>query len=476
LIANNYRPAAISVAEMKDGRTLTSAMVWHRPLVVAARSVKIGKDRAGAAIAMLRLNMRDEILSALRVRDDPEVLTQFVHRCRERQVTATELLACLQRVDQLRQAKTGEDRKIEDRLLFGMLFALGEYQAVDLPAAEHDTFISQLMDWYTHDPSSAIHEATGWLLRQWKLEDEARRVDQTPVPYSQDREWFTLEINLQTESEPLQTFYLTFVVFPEGEYLIGSPADEQDRQADETRHVVRITRQFAVSDSEVTWAQFSAFGDGQRREVWQRQFSRSLAPDEPVFGINWFEAVNYCRWLSMRRGLSEDDQCYGTEPLVADKDPHPGRVQLPDSTTWPVHLDRPGFRLPTEAEREIVCRSGTVTRYGFGTDSQLLGQYGWFSDNSDKWSRPVKRLRPNLRGLFDLHGNLWEWCHDWHDAYPNDIVVDWAGPEVGSDRVGRGGGFFSDAASCRSSFRRHERASLRYSYLGFRLALVPSNR
>jgi hypothetical protein len=120
-IADGYRPAAISVAETKEHQTLTSDLVWHQPLVGTLHSVKIGKDRAGAAIAMLRMGVRDEILETLRVRDDPEVLTQFIHRCRERGVTAAELVECLRRADQLRQNKSGDDRKIEDRVIFGVL-------------------------------------------------------------------------------------------------------------------------------------------------------------------------------------------------------------------------------------------------------------------------------------------------------------------------------------------------------------------
>jgi hypothetical protein len=136
-------------------------LVWHRPLVSTLHGVKRGKERASAAIAMLRMGMRDEILETLCVRDDPEVLTQFVHRCRSREVTAAELMDCLRRVDQLRQHKSGEARKIEDRVLFGVLLALGEYRPGDVPVAVREALISHLVSWYSGDPSSGIHGATG---------------------------------------------------------------------------------------------------------------------------------------------------------------------------------------------------------------------------------------------------------------------------------------------------------------------------
>src|SRR4029077_5609339 len=84
---------------------------------------------------------------------------------------------------------------------------------------------------------------------------------------------------------------------------------------------------------------------------------------------------------------------------------------------WPVNIEKPGFRLPTEAEWEVVCRGGTKTAYSFGNEAQLLGRYGWFLENSEKRPHAVGQLRPSVRGLFDLQGNLFEWCYDWYTEY-----------------------------------------------------------
>jgi formylglycine-generating enzyme required for sulfatase activity len=118
--------------------------------------------------------------------------------------------------------------------------------------------------------------------------------------------------------EGAEAIYFTFIVFPAGEYEIGSPEDEPERN-DEPRRRVRLTRGFALSDRPVTWRQFDAFDGGSHRAAWSRQFGRELGDDDPVFGVNWFESVAYCRWLTSQSGLSESDQAYGPEPLEREQ-------------------------------------------------------------------------------------------------------------------------------------------------------------
>ena len=143
---------------------------------------------------------------------------------------------------------------------------------------------------------------------------------------------------------------------------------------------------------------------------------------------------------------------------------------------WPVHLERRGFRLPTEAEWEYVCRSGMRTAYGFGNDANLLTHYGWFQDNAEKWSHAVGQFRPNLRGLFDVQGNLYEWCHDWYGADLSDNAEDPVGAEEGSYRVDRGGSWGDPASDCRTAHRSGNQPGFRNNDLGFRVAAVPSGQ
>jgi hypothetical protein len=159
-----------------------------------SQRVDLGRRRAGAAITMLRLGIRDKILDVLRVDEDPESLTQFVHRCRERGVTLSELCECLDCADNLRRAKSRVQRQVEDRVLFGLLLALGQFREEDLSNAEREGLLMKLAELYASDPSSAIHGATGWLLRHWGHHRVTSSIDQTIVPYDPEREWFTLRI------------------------------------------------------------------------------------------------------------------------------------------------------------------------------------------------------------------------------------------------------------------------------------------
>ena len=473
------------VVETHDGaaRTFLDALVREAPGadLPQVERVALGQRRAGAAITLLRQGERESALAALRVHDDPESLTQFVHRSRARGVTAAQLLECVDATEKSRDTKIGQERRTEDGALYGLLLALGEFDLADLPEAECDGFVEQLANWYAGDPSSAIHGATGWLLRHWKQDELARKVDNTPVPYALGREWYTVEIKvnragvLGNESQE-PTFFMTFVVFPAGEYLIGSAPNEADQQLNEKRLAVKLTRPVAVSDREITWEQYDSLEGGGRHAGLEKQLGRAFTPGEPVFTVSWYEAVAYCRWLTKCAGMAEDDQAYG-DPATLDRerfptDPDPQAGGVPRN--WPLNLEKRGFRLPTEAEWEIACRAGTKTAYSFGNDAQLLGRYEWFQENSVMRSHTVGQLRPNARGLFDLHGNLFEWCHDWHGEFTAEArAEDPTGPAEGTNRVFRGGGWIVEAAFCRTATRNPILPTSRHFYLGFRVAAVP---
>jgi formylglycine-generating enzyme required for sulfatase activity len=163
--------------------------------------------------------------------------------------------------------------------------------------------------------------------------------------------------------------------------------------------------------------------------------------NNPVETVSWEDAVAFCKKLSE---LPEEKAA--------------GRV----------------YRLPTEAEWEYACRAGSTTRFGFGDSDSQLGPYALFDENSARTTHPVGGKTSNAWGLYDMHGNVWEWCADWKDDYSTSAVTDPAGPATGSHRVLRGGSWLFEAAFCRSADRYRSAPSNRDFYLGFRVALSSS--
>lgn len=227
---------------------------------------------------------------------------------------------------------------------------------------------------------------------------------------------------------------MTMVPIPAGEFVMGSPPGEEGRFDNEIPHLVRITRAFYMSATEVTQAQWTAVMGTQ---PWQgdQLFVREGA-DYPATFVSWNDAVEFCRKLSRQEGLT--------------------------------------YRLPTEAEWEYACRAGSTTAFCFGDDVADLHEYAWFVENAydagEAHAHRVGRKLPNAWGLYDMHGNVWEWCSDWHGDYPAEPVIDPTGPAEGSGRVIRSGRWVSFPKACRSADRIGNDPELRDVFLGFRVA------
>jgi len=166
--------------------------------------------------------------------------------------------------------------------------------------------------------------------------------------------------------------------------------------------------------------------------------------------VSWFDATSYCYTLTVQERLA-------------------GRIP----SNW-------AYRLPTEAEWEYACRAGTAARFSYGDDLGYtdLGKYAWYCDNSDLQTHPVGRKRPNAWGLYDMHGNVLEWCLDWHGEYPGGSVSDPQGLSSCSDRVFRGGSWsrwldWNGPRLCRSAYRNSYDPEYWYRDIGFRAVLAP---
>jgi len=236
---------------------------------------------------------------------------------------------------------------------------------------------------------------------------------------------------------------LVLVTIPAGTYEVGSGPHEGD--ADERpKHKVRLSRAYSMGIHPVTQgvyqavmgtnpAKFSGKGDSASR---------------PVERVSWFDSVAFCNRLSERCGLAPAYRIDG-EQVSCD-------------------FKAPGFRLPTEHEWEVAARAGTGFKYS-GSDE--LNPVGWFGDNSGKQTHPVGQKAPNGWGLYDLSGNVWEWCWDRYDssAYQSGTTVDPVGPQSGAYRVRRGGCWSLVASFARVALRYSSGPSPRSFALGFRL-------
>ena len=219
---------------------------------------------------------------------------------------------------------------------------------------------------------------------------------------------------------------ITLAYIPAGTFLMGSPAGEEGRDDDETQHEVTLSQPFWMGTTEVTNAQYRRFVDatGHREpEDWDN--AAYNAPNQPVVGVSWDDAVAYSKWA--------------------------------------------GMSLPTEAQWEYAARAGTTTTWWSGDSESDLARVGWYDGNSDYRLHAVGEKPANAWGLHDVHGNVWEWTADWYGDYPGSSQTDPTGPGSGSYRVNRGGSW-SSAGSSRVANRINFVPDYRYYNLGFRLS------
>jgi len=209
-----------------------------------------------------------------------------------------------------------------------------------------------------------------------------------------------------------------------GSFQMGSSAEDQ---IDETPHTAHVDS-FYIDKFEVTQEEYERVV-GTNPARWKGE-------GNPVEQIRWKDAIEYCNARSRLEGL---------EPAY-------------DEETWQCDFEADGYRLPTEAEWEYAARAGTSTAYSFGGDRGKLERHAWFKENCTRGPHSVGQKEPNPWGLYDMYGNVWEWCHDFYreDYYLNSPDKNPRGPEAGDTRVVRGGCWNSRPDMCRSSYRNYE--------------------
>jgi len=201
-----------------------------------------------------------------------------------------------------------------------------------------------------------------------------------------------------------------FMMIPEGHFTMGSPEDESGRQADEKQHEVRITKPFYLQNTEVTQRQWKAV-------------MKSKPPSDRDYNADW--PVDRATWEDAQEFIVRLNQLEGTDK----------------------------YRLPTEAEWEYSCRAGATGPYSFGKNLIGSAQYAWYKNTSEGKINPIAQKEANAWGLYDMHGNVSEWCQDIYGEYPDGPLSDPKGPASGASRVERGGAYYSDAKFMRSACR-----------------------
>jgi len=236
----------------------------------------------------------------------------------------------------------------------------------------------------------------------------------------------TTGVSLAAEKTYTNSIGMEFVLIPAGSFTRAGVTNEFGEKADAK---MVVTKPFYLGKYEVTQEEWVAvMGSGSNP-------SQFKGRRNPVETVSWDDVQEFIKRLNAKEGHTR-------------------------------------YRLPTDVEWELGARAGTDTTYSFGDDARLLGEYAWYKGNSNAATHPVGQKKPNPWGLYDMHGNVWEWVQDWYvDTFSaNKEIRDYQGPETGSRRVSRGCGWSSGTEVCRSAYRSNGIPANRLGFVGFRLA------
>ena len=249
-----------------------------------------------------------------------------------------------------------------------------------------------------------------------------------------------------------KTVKSTLVLIPAGPFSLGNTSSYEGEYDEKPPVTIIISKPFYISKYEITQQQYKA--------VMGNNPSEFKGDNLPVEQVSWYDALNFCNALSQSEGLTP---CYTINGTKVTSD-----------------FEANGYRLPTEAEWEYAAKAGTKTDFYSGKltysgNSPIdpnLDKIAWYSANSSNATHPVGQKAPNAFGLYDMSGNVWEWCWDRYAEYPSKETKDYQGPEIGTYRVYRGGGWRNLAWYCRSTNRDRNYLDDKNNSLGFRVVLA----
>jgi serine/threonine protein kinase/formylglycine-generating enzyme required for sulfatase activity len=416
-----------------------------------ARDVLL-RFRARIAVAWMAVGNEKAVLPFLKDDPDPTQRTRVVHGLNPVVADPASLL-------------DGVDDQQDVSIRRAMLLIAGEL--LGEPSQQRDTraglrlpqdAIDRLVQRYRDDPDPGIHAAAEWTLQRCdgygqNVRDIRNLVSSEPRG---DRQWY---VNGQGHT--------MIVVAGPAQFLMGAIQGAAFSPSDLRPHYQRIRRSFSIASTETTVEQFRRFLDDNPWSIRESVPPDDSTPDLPQTSVTWYEAAAYCNWLSRSDDLLEVEWCYLPNALGQ----YAQGMRLAED-----YLDRRGYRLPTEPEWEYACRAGTATAYSFGADASYLNHYGVCAEISQGRPRPVGTKKPNDFGLFDMHGNLAEWCQDRYAPYPDaengalPPPADYGLPLGDSDaRVLRGGSFLDPAEAVHSAARDQAFPNERRKATGFRV-------
>ena len=292
---------------------------------------------------------------------------------------------------------------------------------------------SKILDFYSHKKDNYYKELND-LLEKMQA-DKKRELPEKFIAKT------IKSVELNSIERVIDDILTNMVLLKSGEFLMGSLEDEKGRQANEKQHSVKITKNFYLNRFVVTYWHY--------RNIINNNYDFKLNElDNPITGVDWFEAKEFCKILNNK---------------FSNKIPKGYK-----------------FDLPTEAQWEYACRAGTTKAFNNNTGlsdnvekSDNLDEICWYNSLYGDFTKPVGDKKPNSWGLYDMHGNVWEWCNDWYSNYKLEEEIDPIGNNEGTYKVIRGGCVKSYACDCRSAKRNYEEPDAKDKYIGFRLALVP---
>ena len=440
-----------------------------RPADAADTTQNPERSQAEAAIEQLKRGERpDEVWSLLRHTANPTVRSYLIHSFAHLGVDPRLLIRRLE-----------TEKNISARR--ALIQSLGDYKLEQLSVGDRGRFKQKLSRWYRNDPDGGSHSAVEWLLRRWNLTPTLKSIDQSLIGRNPGlRDWY-----ITPEGQTI------VIIRSPPEFTAGS-ANEPGRTADETLHRVSIPRSFGIASKEITVGQFQRFlsanpklemryPDPRKDPHRGSEVMEAHSPEDecPQIVVTWYEAAQYCNWLSEREGIPKSQWVY---PVDLN--------EIKSGMTLPAnYLHRTGYRLLTEAEWEFAARAGATTSRFYGDAEELLDQYAVYAKNPPKKkgdpndpndpqrTARVGQLKPNDLGIFDIYGNVWEWIHDRRVEYPANVLhldVEDTVLVVNDQqwRGRRGGSFTYDASVMRSAHRGRPDGYLpneRRDSVGFRI-------